>query len=303
MLFKSFLFRTCYYKVYLYIYFIIIFNIYSLTYLLIYYLFIYFSFSTLLLFISILILTFIFYILIRWLARTAYGIPGNEYDDLYYGCCCPCCSVNQVLQTTKTYGYPPKSGTIFNQEEFSSPIVSSNCLLCISTFLCTPCTIGEIAQNGLGMPWWMGFCFLTPCSIRNLIRYHYRIRGNDLMEELCIPCSLYGTASCLALFFCLFSPCICIAMCPSYVSFLSQLVNETNLKKTGEYHRYLIGYNLSLNHNSHSNIDVSVTRQSEYGTELNQSPIPSPVTSMNITYNPTTISSPIIPPISEQIEQ
>lgn len=145
----------------------------------------------------------------------------------------------------------------------------------------------------------MGCLFLTPCSIRNLIRYHYRIRGNDLMEELCIPCSLYGTASCLALCFWIFSPCICIAMCPSYVGFLTQLVNETNLKKTGENHRYLIGYNLSLNHLSQSNIDVSVTRQSEYGTELNQSPTTSPVTSMKISYNPNSITSPIIPPIPE----
>jgi Cys-rich protein (TIGR01571 family) len=208
---------------------------------------------------------------LRWLARTAYGIPGTASDDLLTGCFCPCCSVNQIIQTTKAYGNPPNSGTAFNQRLFTSPLVStdpSSCSTCLESFCCTPCTIGTIAERGLGMPWWMGCVCLTPCSVRNLIRYHYRLKGNDLMEELCLPCSLYSTASCLALCFYCFSPCICLAMCPTYVSFVSQLSQETETHGTGEYHRYLIGYTLSSDYSN----SVSPTRGSEVGTELNLGP-------------------------------
>jgi hypothetical protein len=211
----------------------------------------------------------------RWLTRTAYGIPGTASDDFLTGCFCPCCSVNQILQTTKAYGNPPNSGTVFNQRPFTSPLISTNSFslssLCQS-FLCTPCTLGSIAERGLGMPWWMGCLCLTPCSARNLIRYHYRLKGNDLMEELCLPCSLYTTASCLAFFFYCFSPCICIAMCPSYVSFVSQLSQETDLHGSGEYQRYLIGFTLS-SADSHTTIslDTNTTRAgSEVGTELSE---------------------------------
>lgn len=62
----------------------------------------------------------------RWLSRTAYGIPGTDLDDFLIGCLCPCCSVNQILQTTKTYGYPPHAGTASNQTKFVSPLVTGN---------------------------------------------------------------------------------------------------------------------------------------------------------------------------------
>lgn len=95
------------------------------------------------------------------------------------------------------------------------------------------------------------------------MRYHYRIKGNDIMDELCLPCSFYTTASCLAFFFCLLSPCICLAMCPTYASFLTQLSHEVDVRESGAYHRYLVGYTLAT---GDSNIQVS--RVSEVGTEL-----------------------------------
>lgn len=205
-----------------------------------------------------------FFLFLRWLARTAYGIPGTDLDDFLLGCFCPCCSINQVLQTTKSYGYPPKAGKAYNQQNFSSKLGSGSCSHCLQTFFCTPCTIGTIAEKGLGMPWWMGCTMLTPCSIRNIMRYHYRIKGNDVLDELCLPCSFYTTASFLAFIFFLFSPCICIAMCPTYTGFLTQLSHETDLRDSGGYHRYLVGYTLAVG--SHTSVNLS--RISEIGTEL-----------------------------------
>jgi hypothetical protein len=61
-------------------------------------------------------------------------------------------------------------------------------------------------------------------------------------------------------------------MCPSYVSFVSQLSQETDLHGSGEYQRYLIGFTLS-SADSHTTIslDTNTTRAgSEVGTELSE---------------------------------
>lgn len=44
----------------------------------------------------------------RWMIRTAYEINGDENDDICVGCCCICCSVNQMLQTSKKRLDPTK---------------------------------------------------------------------------------------------------------------------------------------------------------------------------------------------------
>jgi hypothetical protein len=53
-------------------------------------------------------------------------------------------------------------------------------------------------------------------------------------------------------------------MCPSYVSFLAQLNRETEVRGSGEHHRYLVGYTLAV---GDINVPAS-TRGSEIGTEL-----------------------------------
>mmetsp|Transcript_26199 Transcript_26199/g.38814 ORF Transcript_26199/g.38814 Transcript_26199/m.38814 type:complete len:283 (+) Transcript_26199:38-886(+) len=179
----------------------------------------------------------------RWLIRTAYGIPGDARDDCMLACLCPCCSANQLLQTTRHYGNPPGAGTVFNSNAFQNPLGVCDCKECINATCCTPCTIGDVALTGLGMPWEMACCCLTPCSLRNLIRYQYRIKGNDLMDELCAPCAYYGASSTLVCCFaCIFAPCICPALCPSYVGHLLQLKAEAELLQSGENKRYLLGF-------------------------------------------------------------
>jgi hypothetical protein len=57
-------------------------------------------------------------------------------------------------------------------------------------------------------------------------------------------------------------------MCPTYVSFLTQVNRETEVRGSGEYHRYLIGYTLAM---GDTQVMVS-TRGSGVGAELQCSP-------------------------------
>lgn len=179
----------------------------------------------------------------RWLVRTAYGIPGDGISDFLVGCFLPCCSANQLLQTTKEYGSLPNSGTVYNRNKFESQLGKCDSESCLLSLCCAPCEVADIAKKGLGMPWCMACFLLNPCSIRNLIRYQYRVHGNDLMEELCAPCSLFGGGTCLmCTFACVFCPCVSLAMYPTYVSFLIQLKTEVSSKGSGDKERYLMGF-------------------------------------------------------------
>jgi hypothetical protein len=42
-------------------------------------------------------------IVMRWLVRSAYQIPGDEVTDCLMGTFCSCCVINQIYQTTKLY--------------------------------------------------------------------------------------------------------------------------------------------------------------------------------------------------------
>lgn len=88
----------------------------------------------------------------RWMIRTAYGIPGGALDDTLKAALLPCCSVNQLYQTTKRYGNPASyGGRQFNQDNFRSNLkkdVAYNCIL--STF-CNSCAVGSSLETAMGM--------------------------------------------------------------------------------------------------------------------------------------------------------
>lgn len=120
----------------------------------------------------------------RWLIRSAYGIEGRPRDDLI-SLSCPCCSANQLYQTSKRYGNPSSNGgRPYNTDIFRGDVKRnwiSNCLL--STF-CKQCSIGLILQQAIGMPFWMGCLCVYPFEARNFVRYQYRIAGEDNYELL-----------------------------------------------------------------------------------------------------------------------
>ena len=122
----------------------------------------------------------------RWMIRTAYGLRGGAVDDTIKSIVFPCCSVNQLYQTTKSYGNPAKfGGKLYNQELFRGDIrkkdMAYNCFLATC---CNPCAVGSAMETSMGMPWLMGCACVNPFLARNLMRYHWRMKGDDALEML-----------------------------------------------------------------------------------------------------------------------
>ena len=139
----------------------------------------------------------------RWLLRTAYDIKpalGSDSMDCIESSFLPCCVVNQMFQTSASYGNTSSGGGHFsNVRDFHLTLGSckdeigdidnyiGNTCLCLYSFLCFPCATSESLDLAMGMPQFYGCCCVTPCAARNLVRYQFRIRGDDLLEEVCLP--------------------------------------------------------------------------------------------------------------------
>ena len=120
----------------------------------------------------------------RWTIRTAYGLRGEALDDTVKSVFFPCCSVNQLYQTTQSYGNPAKfGGRLYNQELFRGDVTKKDCCYnCLFATFCTPCAVGSVMDTTMGMPWMMACCCVNPFLARNLMRYHWRMKGDDTME-------------------------------------------------------------------------------------------------------------------------
>jgi Cys-rich protein (TIGR01571 family) len=127
----------------------------------------------------------------RWLVRSSYGINGDPCNDCYTATFCPCCTANQLYQTTKRYGSSTSDGgALFNTGSWTHSYGTGSFRDCLYSFFCMPCAIGHMMEQTMDMPWAMGCCCVNLCVARNLIRYQHRIRGNDLVEECAIPYGL-----------------------------------------------------------------------------------------------------------------
>ena len=118
--------------------------------------------------------------------RTAYGLRGSAADDACKALFFPCCSVNQLFQTSKQYGNPSKSGgREYNQQLFrGEPRKKDVAYNCIISSLCNPCVTGSALDTAMGMPWCIGCACVNPFLARNIMRYHWRLKGNDAAEML-----------------------------------------------------------------------------------------------------------------------
>lgn len=131
----------------------------------------------------------------RWLMRSAYNIPGDEMNDCILAAACPCCVVNQMIQTSLKYGNPTLTrGHFFNTNPWANNrgcecVSASNTNLLCYSLCCLPCSVGSTLEVALGMPFVIGCCCVNPFTARNLIRYQYRIKGDDVLEVL--PLTLY----------------------------------------------------------------------------------------------------------------
>ena len=172
---------------------------------------------------------------VRWMIRSAYDIPGDAYQDCYTSTFCPCCVLNQLLQTSFKRGNTSVSGGYsHNSREFSFffGTCSNDVATCCYTSLCVPCATGAALQIATGMPYMLGCCCVTPCAARNIIRYQYRLAGEELMDELCAP---IGTTVFLTGLF--GSP---LTALPILSAYSAQIYNEAQYRGRPSQPKYLV---------------------------------------------------------------
>lgn len=184
-------------------------------------------------------------VLLRWTTRSAYNIPGNAWEDCIAGVFCPCCTVNQVLQTTQQFGRP--NGTVGPEHNYHMFHAISNddfCGHCLYASFCLPCAIGTSLQQSMDMPFILGCFCANFCIARNLLRYHYRLKGDDCLEDCLAPYGLFAMTYCI-------SPMIpCFACCtyPYFVSMVMLMTNEA--QRRGNTGSYLSPSRTATNNNS-----------------------------------------------------
>jgi Cys-rich protein (TIGR01571 family) len=125
----------------------------------------------------------------RWMVRTAYNIEGNAQWDCWTAYFCPCCSINQMLQTVQERGRAPVDGVgpEFNLNRrigFNERNGPDLCWDAFYALLCLPCAVGLVMQN-VGMPCWFGACCVNPFAATSILRYHNRIHACDDSENWC----------------------------------------------------------------------------------------------------------------------
>lgn len=178
-------------------------------------------------------------IISRWLVRSAYQIPGSSCDDCIYGLFCPCCVTNQVYQTTKRYRNPSNDGgKQFNTKRFEfAPNTEPCCSNCLYTFFCYSCSIGSSLNRAMGMPFCLGCCCVNVCTARNLMRYQYRIYGDDVCDDCYVPFGIVCASFVCSSFF----PFIWIISAPYFIALTMQLVTESKGRSEieGNGRRYL----------------------------------------------------------------
>lgn len=124
----------------------------------------------------------------RWAIRTAYGIEGDACSDTLLTLCCPCCATNQMFQESNRRGMPAKEFAGYHNNVGASVTQPKcECSSCCYSFLCGPCAIGTGLERALGMPWWFGCCCVNSCMAHQLMRYQYRIKGNDVCDDYVMP--------------------------------------------------------------------------------------------------------------------
>jgi hypothetical protein len=172
-------------------------------------------------------------VLLRWATRSAYNIPGNEWEDCLAGTCCPCCTVNQVLHTTKLYGRPHAAVGPEHNYHMYHAIDDSDCLAhCLYATFCLPCAIGSSLQQSMDMPFLLGCCCANFCIARNLQRYHYRLKGDDCLEDCVAPYGVFALTYCVSAFV----PCFACCTLPYFISMVMLMTNEAQRRgKTGPY--------------------------------------------------------------------
>ena len=81
----------------------------------------------------------------------------------------------------------------------------------------------------LGMPFLMGCCCVGLCGARNLVRYQYRIGGDECFDDFCFPAMISGAASCLASCGIICLPCV-LGFFSYFVAVIMKILKESEVQ-------------------------------------------------------------------------
>lgn len=101
---------------------------------------------------------------------------------------------NQAYQTAKDRGNPVNNGGRYaNVNNFVTPIPPPTATVqnYLYSCFCMPCAVGDMLERAVGMPWYLGCLCTNVWAARNLMRYEYRVQGNDVLEEMVLPCGAH----------------------------------------------------------------------------------------------------------------
>lgn len=180
------------------------------------------------------------------MARSAYGIQEEFLcADCLLTTCCTCCVVNQLYQTTSSFGNPTKDGGAsynVNPKKSDHQINDYWQKFCIA-LCCGSCVQGRLLEDAIGMPFGMGCCSVSTCLASNVIRFQYRLKpdtGNDFLEECFWPTiveSIFKGIECCC-------PClICSGKGLWGAREMVELQHEVESRKTSASSKgYLVGY-------------------------------------------------------------
>lgn len=73
-------------------------------------------------------------------------------NDCLVSCFCPCCSANQLYQTTQLRGNPtPDGGSHHNRGEWKTQLGTGNARSCLYSCCCMPCAVGTMMETAVSL--------------------------------------------------------------------------------------------------------------------------------------------------------
>ena len=108
---------------------------------------------------------------------------------MYSMCCSPCAIGTTLSNTVGKMNYKSQP-TYIHHDKFIYPSLTFPLFL--------------------GMPFFMGCCCVSMCGARNLVRYQYRIGGDECFDDFCLPFLLWNAAYCSTA---CFGPAVLVCPC------------------------------------------------------------------------------------------
>mmetsp|Transcript_18011 Transcript_18011/g.26219 ORF Transcript_18011/g.26219 Transcript_18011/m.26219 type:complete len:233 (+) Transcript_18011:174-872(+) len=136
----------------------------------------------------------------RNLIREGYRIEGGCVTDILISCCCPICSVAQLLNEVDRRGsVTAEYGTNRSPVEipWDNGLFScfKSCNNCLCGLCCAPCALAQARTNYDGGDFIFTLLCFSPCLTRSVIREGYNIEGT-CFSDIIFPTLCYSCTAC-----------------------------------------------------------------------------------------------------------